>query len=106
MKVLKVLSAAATLFFAVSASAADSSKDLRFTGDTQFSGFCKAIVLDDVRVLRSSLARNVGRIGGSQREVLRLVTAEDGLTCNGASLIEFSVERDANSVHEFLVSRS
>ena len=75
-------------------------------GDTQFAGFCKAIVLDDVKVLRSSLSRNVGRIGASQREVLRLVTSEDGLTCNGISLIDFAVERDASAVREYLTSRS
>ncbi|QJR79433.1 DUF3718 domain-containing protein [Alteromonas pelagimontana] len=86
--------------------AATPAKDVRFVGDTQFSGFCKAIVMDDVRVLRSSLARNVGRLAASQREVLRMVTSEEGLTCNGASLIEFSVERDANAVHEFLTARS
>ncbi len=59
-----------------------------------------------VRVLRSSLSRNVGRIGASQREVLRMVTSEEGLTCNGSSLIEFSVERHADAVHEYLTSRS
>lgn len=88
------------------AHAAQPEKDVRFVGDTQFSGFCKAIVQDDVRILRSAVARNVGRIGTSQREVIRLVTAENGLTCNGTSLIDFSVERHASDVHDFLVARS
>ncbi|AXR06367.1 DUF3718 domain-containing protein [Salinimonas sediminis] len=108
---MKVLTKTLTTLLGVAAlagqaHAAQPEKDVRFVGDTQFSGFCKAIVMDDIRILRSSLSRNVGRIGASQREVLRLITAEDGLTCNGTSLIEFSVERDANSVHDFLVSRS
>ena len=81
-------------------------KDVRFVGETQFAGFYKAIINDDVRVLRSSLSRNVGRIGASQREVLRMVTSEEGLTCNGRSLIEFSVERHADAVHDYLMSRS
>lgn len=81
-------------------------KQVRFTGDTQFASFCKAIVMDDVKVLRSSVARNVGRIGASQREVLRLITADGGLTCNGTSLIDFSIERDASAVREYLTSRS
>jgi len=105
MKLFKTLAATAALAFAVNANAAPE-KDVRFVGETQFSGFCKAVVLDDIKVLRSNLARNVGRIGASQREVLRMVTAEDGLTCNGVNLIKFSVERDANSVHEYLTSRS
>lgn len=106
MKLLKTLTATAALAFAFNASAAAPQKDVRFVGETQFSGFCKAVVLDDVKVLRSNLARNVGRIGASQREVLRMVTAEDGLTCNGVNLIKFSADRDASSVHEYLTSRS
>ena len=106
MKLLKTLAATAALSSAFNAVAAGPQKDVRFVGDTQFAGFCKAIVLDDVKVLRSSLSRNVGRIGASQREVLRLVTSEDGLTCNGISLIDFAVERDASAVREYLTSRS
>ena len=105
-KALNLLAATATVAFTINANAAAPQKDIRFVGETQFAGFCIAIVNDDVRVLRSSLSRNVGRIGASQREVLRMVTSEEGLTCNGSSLIEFSVERDANAVHEYLTSRS
>jgi hypothetical protein len=105
-KALNLVAATATVAFTINANAAAPQKDIRFVGETQFADFCKAIVNDDVRVLRSSLSRNVGRIGASQREVLRMVTSEEGLTCNGSSLIEFSVERDANAVHEYLTSRS
>ncbi len=102
----KVFAATATVAFSINANAAAESKDIRFVGETQFAGFCKAIINDDVRVLRSSLSRNVGRIGASQREVLRMVTSEEGLTCNGSSLIKFSEERHADAVHEYLTSRS
>jgi len=103
---VKALALTVTVAFSINANAAAPQKELRFVGETQFAGFCKAVINDDVRVLRSSLSRNVGRIGASQREVLRMVTSEEGLTCNGSSLIEFSVERDANAVHEYLTSRS
>lgn len=102
--VIKVIAAVALV--ASSAVQAASTKPVRFEGDVRFASFCKAVVLDDVRILRSSLARNVGRIGGSQREVLRLVTAEDGLTCNGTSLVEFSRQREANAVYQYLTARS
>lgn len=107
MKLRNTLTAilGATLVSA-SAFAATPDKEYRFVGDTQFSSFCKAIVMDDVKVMRTSLARGVGRIGASQRDVLRLVTAEDGLTCNGSSLIEFSLQRNAASVHRYLTSRN
>ncbi|WP_394223981.1 DUF3718 domain-containing protein [Alteromonas gracilis] len=103
---VKALALTATVAFSISANAAAPQKELRFVGETQFAGFCKAVINDDIRVLRSSLSRNVGRIGASQREVLRMVTSEEGLTCNGSSLIEFSVERNANAVYEYLISRS
>lgn len=106
MKSVKALAVTAVMACSVSANAAAPQKEVRFVGETQFAGFCKAIINDDIRVLRSNLSRNVGRIGASQREVLRLVTSEEGLTCNGSSLIEFSVERDADSIYEFLTSRS
>ena len=64
--VIKVIAAVALV--ASSAAQAASTKPVRFEGDVRFASFCKAVVLDDVRILRSSLARNVGRIGGSQRE--------------------------------------
>ena len=106
MKLIKAIAVSATLLSVCSANAAAPQKDVRFVGETQFAGFCKAIINDDIKVLRSSLSRNVGRIGASQREVLRLVTSEEGLTCNGSSLIECSVERHADAVHEYLTSRS
>lgn len=80
-------------------------KEFRFIGDTQYAGFCKAVATDDVRGLRANLSRNVGRIAATEREVLRMLTAEDGLTCNGVNLIDFSVQRDASAVHDFLTAR-
>lgn len=109
MKRLTTILSATVLTVSIASShafAAVSEQGVRFVGETQFAGFCKAVINDDIKVLRSSLSRNVGRIGASQREVLRMVTAEEGLTCNGSSLIEFSVERDATAVLEYLTSRS
>lgn len=80
--------------------------NIRFVGDKAFAGFCKAAVLDDVRVLRANLARNVGVIGGSERDVLRQVIANPGVTCNGKSLVEFSELRNAQEVRKYLNSRS
>lgn len=107
-KVIKSTIAAAVLALTgVSAASADVTADsVRFVGDTEYSGFCKAVVKDDVRLLRSSVSRNVGLIGSSQREVLRVVSAKDGVTCNGVSLVEFSESRDASNVYQFLTSRS
>jgi len=105
MKLLKTLTVSAALALTFGASANTDQENVRFVGETQYAGFCKAVVLDDVKVLRSNVARNVGRIGASQREVLRMVTAENGLTCNGTNLIKFSEERNADAVRDYLTSR-
>ena len=106
MKAITKTLAAVLSVAAVSAPAFAADKEYRFIGDTQFAGFCKAVATDDVRALRVNLSRNVGRIAATEREVLRMVTAEDGLTCNGENLVDFSVQREASDVHEFLTSRS
>ncbi|MBT79313.1 MAG: hypothetical protein CL587_02860 [Alteromonadaceae bacterium] len=106
MKAITKTLAAVLSVAAVSAPAFAADKEYRFIGDTQFAGFCKAVATDDVRALRVNLSRNVGRIAATEREVLRMLTAEDGLTCNGSTLVDFSVQREASDVHEFLTSRS
>jgi hypothetical protein len=101
-----VMAALASTLVSTSVLADSAADGVRFSGDTQFSSFCNAVVQDDLRLLRSSAARNVGVVGTSQREVLRLVTADNGVTCNGISLIEFSKQRHANSVYQYLATRS
>ncbi|WP_296043858.1 DUF3718 domain-containing protein [uncultured Alteromonas sp.] len=107
-KVIKsTIAAAVFAVMGVSTAAADvTAEGVRFTGDTEFAGFCKAVVKDDVRLLRSSVSRNIGLIGASQREVLKVISAKDGVTCNGVSLVEFSQSRDASNVYQFLTARS
>lgn len=97
---------AASASFIGSVSADSVSSGVRYIGDTQYAGFCNAVVKDDIRLLRVSVARNVGLVGASQREVLRTISAEDGVTCNGVSLIEFSKQRKADSVYQYLSVRS
>lgn len=106
MKAITKTLAVALSIAAVTSPALAADKEYRFIGDTQFAGFCKAVANDDVRALRVNVSRNVGRIAATEREVLRLLTAEDGVTCNGSGLVEFSVQRDASAVREFLTSRS
>ena len=99
-----ILASTLMVVAASSAHAADSAKEARYVGDVAFANFCKAAVLDDVRILRSSISRQVGRIGVSEKQVVRLVTADKGLTCNGESLVNFSKRRDAKEVYSFLTT--
>lgn len=79
--------------------------NVKFIGDTEFSGFCNAVIKDDLRLLRSAASRNVGLIGSSRREVLRAVSSGEGVTCNGVTLLEFSESRDATRVYNFLKNK-
>ena len=97
-----ILIASSCLLSANSAIAKETSRPAHYVGDLQYASFCRAVVLDDVRVLRASLSRQVGRIAGSHRAVLRRVTEEDGLKCNGESLIDFSKSRNASNVFAYL----
>ncbi|QCZ93703.1 DUF3718 domain-containing protein [Salinimonas iocasae] len=107
MKLLnKTLLATSALLVLGQAVAADNQPVVKYKGDTSFSGFCKAVVKDDVRILRSSIQRSVGNVAASDREVIRRITAKNGLTCNGSNLIEFSEKRNAKQVKSFLMAQS
>ena len=107
MKLLnKTLLATSALLVLGQAVAADNQPVVKYKGDTSFSGFCKAVVKDDVRILRSSIQRSVGNVAASDREVIRRITAKNnGLTCNGSNLIEFSEKRNAKQVKSFLMAQ-
>ncbi len=79
--------------------------DVRFIGETEYAGFCKAVVQDDVSVLEKNVNRYVGKLAGSREAVLERVTAKDGLLCNGDNLIVFAERRGAQAVHRFLSGR-
>lgn len=74
----------------------------RFAGDTAYSGFCKAVVTNDVDMFKRSLRSKVGLVAPSTRDVLRKLVSTDGMTCNGINLIEFSKQREASEVYAFL----
>jgi hypothetical protein len=77
-----------------------------FTGDLEYSGFCEAIVNDNLDLLKTSMSRKVGEIGSSRKEVLRKLVADNGMTCNGVDLIEFSRSREADEVHAYLTQKN
>ncbi|GAB5380567.1 MAG: hypothetical protein Alis3KO_18980 [Aliiglaciecola sp.] len=78
------------------------SNEYRFKGDTYFAGFCKAVLMDDVKMLKHQLRSQVGKVAGSTDGVKRAVTSVNGVQCDGKDLITFSKEREANSVLAYL----
>ena len=109
MKTLKTIAVISAM--TVSAMAAASTEDtasldnVKYTGDMKYAGFCKAVLENSVDGLRLVANRSVGEVAASRRGVIRAVTADNGVTCNGKSLIEFSIEKNAGDVHAFLIAQ-
>lgn len=106
-----MLTTAALSLLAISPFAAASTEQdsmthaVKYTGDTKFASFCKAVIENSVSSIRQSANRSIGEVTPSRRGVIRVVSADDGVTCNGKTLIEFSVEKNATDVHAFLVAQ-
>ena len=81
-------------------------KEVRFVGDLSYSSFCKAAVEDDVELLKRSLSQKVGDVASHRRAVLKRLIAENGMSCDGISLVEFSKQRGANDVYAYLTEAS
>ena len=100
MKKILIVTLALSAF---TASAHMKSEDVyRFAGDREYSGFCKAVVTDDVKMLKRSVTDKVGLVAGSRKDVLRKLLSIDGMRCNGIDLVEFSKQREASEVYAYL----
>lgn len=100
MKKLVVLSMA---LCALNASAKMGSNDkVKYAGDTAYSGFCEAIVKDDLDLLKRNLRRKIGIVGPNKQSVLERLVADGGMLCNGVGLVSFSEQRKASEVLGYL----
>lgn len=77
----------------------------RFSGDREYSGFCKAVVTNDVDMLKRSVSRKVGNVASSRKNVLRKLLSADGMKCNGIDLIKFAKQREASEVYAYLTEQ-
>lgn len=80
----------------------ESSSKVRFSGDVEYSNFCKAVVNDDLDMLKRSVRSKVGFVAFSSKDVMRKVVSVDGVKCNGVDLIKFSEQRKASQVSAYL----
>jgi hypothetical protein len=105
MKKLIALSAISIAFFALNASAKLGSQDkVQYAGDLGYKKFCEAVVKDDVYMLKRSVRNKIGLIASSSEAVLKILTASDGMQCNGVDLVSFSEQRRASQVYQYLSS--
>jgi hypothetical protein len=94
---------AATLFYALGASAETKPMyDIKFSGDLEYSGFCKAVLSNDVNLLKRHIRSKVGVIATNEKGVLERLVKQNGMRCNGADLISFSIQRQAPEVQAYL----
>lgn len=87
----------------VNANAALKSEDnFKFVGDTEYSSFCKAVLDDNVALFKRSLKRFVGPLGASRKSVLERVLENDNVQCAGQGIVEFSEQREAKEIAEYI----
>ncbi|MFQ3235485.1 MAG: hypothetical protein ACI9C4_001043 [Paraglaciecola sp.] len=103
MKKVILTSLLALTTFTASASMESISK-VRFAGDIEYSNFCKAVVNDDLDMLKRSVKSKVGLVATSSEGVMRKLISSDGVTCNGVDLIKFSEQRKASQVNAYLTT--
>lgn len=84
----------------------ESSHKVRFAGDIEYSSFCKAVVEDDLDMLKRSVRSKVGRVATSSKDVMRKLVATNGMKCNGVDLIKFSEQRKASQVNAYLTTNA
>ena len=101
---LLLLSTAFTLSLCVNAKTSSDEK-IRYAGDLQYSGFCRAIVKDDVSLLKRSVGNKIGQVASTRRDVLEKLISENGMKCNGKDLIKFSQLRGAKQVYAYLTEQ-
>lgn len=80
----------------------ESAKSFKFSGDTDYASFCKAVITDDVELLKRSIRDKVGEVASSSKHVLQKLIAADGMKCNDVNLVEFSQQREAKAVNAYL----
>jgi hypothetical protein len=78
----------------------------KFSGDLAFAGFCKAVLHNDVSMLRRNVSQQVGRVAATSRGVYRSLLDTDGVTCAGQDLITFSETRRADDIVAYLKQRA
>ena len=101
MKLAAILSMCASASVGAAINAEKLEDKYRFEGDVQYASFCKAILTNDVSLLKRSIRREVGDIGSNEKSVVRILLSDHGVKCDGENLVEFSIQRDAPNVYAY-----
>ncbi|MFT6777581.1 MAG: hypothetical protein ACJAV1_001500 [Paraglaciecola sp.] len=100
---MKKLIALSMVLCAMNASAKLSSPaNVKYAGDLDYKKFCEAVVKDDVNMFKRSVRKKIGVLANNNQSVLKHLTAQDGMECNGVDLMSFSQQRKASNVYKYL----
>lgn len=99
---MKKLIVAAIFSAVVSGANAGVNSNVKFVGDTEYAGFCKAVMNDNVVLFKRSLKRFVGPLGGTRQDVLERVLQNDNVQCAGQGIADFAQQRDAEQVSQYI----
>ncbi len=100
---MKLIPVVSLLILSFSANASmKTASEVKYSGDSDYFGICEAIVKNDLDLFKVNLNKKVGSVATSRKRVLQRMMAKDGVSCNGANLISFSKQREADNVHAFL----
>lgn len=103
MKKLLLSVVVATACFSVNTSAAmQSAKQFKFVGDTQYAGFCEAVITDNVELFKQNLAQHAPILSVTKKGVLNSVLAAKKITCSNQDLVAFSQQRNATNILAFI----
>lgn len=81
------------------------SKKFSFVGDTQYAGFCKAAITNNVNLFKRAVRTQVGSLATNRKDVLEIVLDENNVQCAGVGIAEFSEQRNATEVVEFIANK-
>lgn len=99
MKKLLLSVVVATACLSVNATAAmQGTKQFKFVGDTEFAGFCEAIVMNDLELFKKNIAKQAAVMGISRRQTLNAVMDPRTVTCADSGLLSFAQQRNATEV--------
>ncbi|MFT6897967.1 MAG: hypothetical protein ACJA13_002381 [Paraglaciecola sp.] len=105
MKKLLLSVVVATACFSLNANATmQDAKQFKFVGDTQYSGFCEAVITDNVDLFKNNIVQLKHLLSGNKREVLETVLKAKTISCSEQNLVSFSQQRNATNILAFIAS--
>ena len=80
-------------------------KRFSFIDDTQYTSFCKAVITNNVNLFKRAVRTQIGFLATNRKDVLEIVLDTNNVQCAGVGIVEFSEQRNATEVVEFISNK-